>query len=356
MENSLVGNNGFDLRSILKRMPLAPFIIGGFWIVVLVIAMFLGQNWVQLVSDSIQRFSIWGMLVLAMVPSIQSGTGPNFAVQVGICSGLIAMVIAIELGFTGMSFILVGAVMALGFSLVLGYLYGKLMNAVKGSEMAIATYTGFAITFAFYFIWIAVPFTSPFIGWFIGEGLRNTIALAPIGADLILDRALQFQFFGLTINAGTILIFFGACLLMWLFFRSRTGISISAVGANPVFAKAAGLNVNRSRVTANMISTATAAVGTIVYAQSFGFVQLYDFPMWMAFPAVAAILVGGATAQRSKIIHVIVGTFLFQGLLTTVPPVFNALFQGEDMTDAARMVVQNGIILYALTKMAGGAK
>jgi len=356
MENSLAANNGFDLRSIIKRMPLAPFIIGGFWIIVLVIAMLLGQNWVQLVSDSIQRFSIWGMLVLAMVPSIQSGTGPNFAVQVGICSGLLGMVLSIEWGFTGMSFILIGACMALVISLVLGYLYGKLMNAVKGSEMAIATYTGFAITFIFYFIWIAVPFTNPFVGWFIGDGLRNTIALAPIGADLILDRALQLHFFDLTINVVTILVFLGACFLMWLFFRSRTGISISAVGANPVFAKAAGLNVDRSRVTANMISTATAAVGTVVYAQSFGFIQLYDFPMWMAFPAVAAILVGGATAQRSKVFHVILGTLLFQGLLTTVPPVFNDLLQGEDMTDAVRMVIQNGIILYALTKMVGGAK
>ena len=356
MENSLNESTGFDLKSFIKRVPAAPFIIGGFWIIILILAAILNQPWITLISDSFQRFAIWGMLVLAMVPSIQSGTGPNFAIQVGICSGLLGMVLTLEFGFTGISFVIVAAVLALVFSLILGYLYGKLMNAVKGSEMAIATYTGFAITFVFYFVWLVVPFTSPYLGYFIGEGLRPTIALAPIGANRILDNILQFNLFGLTIRTGTILVFLAACLFMWMFFRSKTGISISAVGANPVFARAAGLNVDRSRIIANMLSTSVAAVGVVVYAQSFGFIQVYDFPMWMAFPAVAAILVGGATAQRSKVIHVIVGAFLFQGLLTTVPPVFNALLQGEDMTDAVRMVIQNGIILYALTKMKGGVK
>jgi len=355
MEDTL-NNDGFDLRNFIKRVPLAPFIIGGFWIAVLILAAVLNQPWITLISDSIQRFAIWGMLVLAMVPSIQSGTGPNFAIQVGICSGMLAMVVAIEWGFTGMSFILVGALLAILISLVLGYLYGKLMNAVKGSEMAIATYTGFAITFAFYFIWLAVPFSSPFLGWFIGDGLRNTVALEPLEASRILDNLILVNVFGLEIRVATILILLVACILMWLFFRSKAGISISAVGANPVFAKAVGINVDRSRTIANMLSTSVAAVGVILYAQSFGNLQLYDFPMWMAFPAVAAILVGGATAQRSKVIHVIIGTLLFQGLLATVPPVFNELLQGEDMTDAVRMVVQNGVILYALTRMKGGAK
>jgi len=356
MENTLAESNGFDLRSFVRRVPAAPIIIGIFWIIVLILAAFLDLPWLTFLSDSIQRFAIWGMLVLAMVPSIQSGTGPNFAIQVGLCSGMLAMVVSIELGFTGMSFILVGAVLAIGISLILGYLYGHLMNAVKGSEMAIATYTGFAITFAFYFIWLAVPFTSPFLGWFMGEGLRNTVALGPIEASQILDNAWTLNILGLQISAVTVLVLFVACLLMWLFFRSKTGISISAVGANPVFAKAVGINVDRSRIIANMLSTSVAAVGVIVYAQSFGNIQLYDFPMWMAFPAVAAILVGGATAQRSKVVHVIIGTLLFQGLLTTVPPVFNVLLAGADMTDAVRMVIQNGIILYALTKMTGGAK
>jgi len=127
---------------------------------------------------------------------------------------------------------------------------------------------------------------------------------------------------------------------------------------NPVFAKATGVNVDMSRVIANMMSTCLGAVGIIVYAQGFGFAQFYDTPLMMAFPAVAAVLVGGASAQRSKVMNVIIGCFLFQGLLTTAPPVIDRLLQNveADITNPGRLIIQFGVILYALTKMSGGVK
>ncbi|MCL2391639.1 MAG: ABC transporter permease [Oscillospiraceae bacterium] len=348
--------SGFDIKEFIKGLPPAPFIIGGFWVIVLIVAAIIDMPWIWLISDSLQRAAIWGMLTLAMVPSIQSGTGPNFALPIGLCGGMFAMVAAIQFGFAGVYLLLVAAGIALVMGIIMGYLYGVLMNAVKGSEMAIATYTGFAVTTVFFIVWLTVPFDNPFLGWFLGEGLRNTIALDAVAASQVLDDFLKIELGRLTIPTGTILVFLAFCTLIWLFFRSKTGIAISAVGANPMFARAAGLNVDRSRIIANVISTSLASVGVVVYAQSFGFVQLYDFPLWMAFPAVAAVLVGGATAQRAKVIHVIIGVVLFQGLLTTVPPVFSQLLAGADMTDAARMVIQNAIILYALTKITGGGK
>jgi len=160
------------------------------------------------------------------------------------------------------------------------------------------------------------------------------------------------------IPTGTLLLFAFFAVIVYLFFRSKTGVAISAVGMNPVFAKATGINVDRSRIIANVMSTCLGAVGIIVYAQGFGFAQFYDMPMLMAFPAVAAVLVGGATAQRSKVMNVIIGCFLFQGLLTIAPPVFGRILQDADadITNPVRLIVQFGVILYALTKMSGGAK
>ena len=40
-----------------------------------------------------------------------------------------------------------------------------------------------------------------------------------------------------------------------------------------------------------------AAVGILVYAQGFGFMQLYNGPMMMGFTSVAAVLIGGKTAE-----------------------------------------------------------
>jgi len=274
------------------------------------------------------------------------------------CAGVLAMVMGMEMNLMGASFIIVSILIAIAIAAVFGYVYGKLMNAVKGSEMAIATYTGFAVTALFSMIWLVYPITNKSIGFFLGPGLRIIVNLETFAANKILENLWSFNLFGVEIPTGTLLIFGLFALIVYLFFRSKTGVSISAVGMNPVFARATGVNVDRSRIIANMMSTCLGAVGVIVYAQGFGFAQFYDFPMLMAFPAVASVLVGGATAQRSKVINVIIGCFLFQGLLTTAPPVVGRLLQDveADITNPVRFIVQFGVILYALTKMSGGEK
>lgn len=129
-----------------------------------------------------------------------------------------------------------------------------------------------------------------------------------------------------------------------------------AGGINPKFAEASGINIDKNRIIANVISTVLAALGIILYSQSYGYIQLYSAPLNMAFPAVAAILIGGATASKANVSNVIIGVFLYQGLLTTSMPVANQLFTGTDLSEIMRMVIQNGIILYALTQVKGGAK
>ena len=354
----------FTLFSVFKKIygafqkiPFSTRAVGALYLALLILGVTHRFNISTLLSGSLHFFGVWGVMTLANVPSIQSGTGPNFALPIGIVCGLLAMVLVLAAGFTGMSFIIVAAIVAIVFGSLAGYLYGSLMNAVKGSEMAIAPYTGFAITAAFGLVWLAIPIRHPNMIFFLGDGLRHQIPLDYFNANFILAEFLQFDLFGLTVRTGELLVVFVACFLMWIFFRTKTGIAISAVGRNPMFARATGINVDRSRIIANMISTAVAAVGIIVYAQGFGFVQLYDFPMLLAFPAVASILVGGASAQRAKVTNVIVGTFLFQGLIAISIPVFSRVLEGADIVNPLRMVIQNGIILYALTRMSkGGGK
>jgi simple sugar transport system permease protein len=109
---------------------------------------------------------------------------------------------------------------------------------------------------------------------------------------------------------------------------------------------------NKIRVESVVMSTVLAAVGIVVYQQSFGFVQLYLAPFYMAFPAIAAILIGGASVNKVTIVNVVVGTFLFQGILTMTPSVVNNIIQ-TDMSETIRIIVSNGMILYALTRKEG---
>ena len=99
-----------------------------------------------------------------------------------------------------------------------------------------------------------------------------------------------------------------------------------------------------------------AAVGIIVYGQSYGFMQLYQAPRQMGFLAASAILLGGASTSRAKISNVIIGTFLFQGVLTLGMPVANALIPGSTISETLRILISNGIILYALTKSGGASR
>lgn len=350
------GKKDTSFKDIVNKIGLPTLIIGTFWVMLLVVGGMLGISMTTLLSDTIKRSGMNGILVLAMVPSIQSGTGPNFALPIGIVCGLFAIVLAIEFGFTGMGWLAVSLVLAIAFAVILGYLYGKLLNAVKGSEMTIATYTGFSISAFMCLAWLMIPFKSPKMGWFMGNGLRETVQLDAVGGAQILSNFWRFTIGDLIIPTGMLIIFLLCCVIVWLYFRSKSGIAISAGGINPRFAQASGININSNRIKANILSTVMGAIGIIVYSQGYGYTQLYNAPLMMAFPAVAAVLIGGATASRAKVSHVIIGTIIFQGLLTTALPVANQLFEGTDLSEILRMVIQNGIILYALTQVKGGDK
>jgi simple sugar transport system permease protein len=94
-------------------------------------------------------------------------------------------------------------------------------------------------------------------------------------------------------------------------------------------------------------------VGIIVYSQSFGFMSLYMGPQQMGFIAASAILIGGASVSKAKVFHVILGTFLFQGVLAMGIQVANAMIDVSGLSEVMRILISNGIILYALTQAGG---
>ncbi len=363
-----IEEKGIKYKDIVKKIGFPTIFIGGFWILILIAGGFLGISIATLISDTIKRAGMNGILVLAMVPSIQSGTGPNFALPVGIECGLFALVCAIEFGFTGWAWLFASIAFAIPLAVIVGYFYGKLLNAVKGSEMTIATYTGFSVVAFMCLPWLMIPFKNKNMGWFIGKGLRETIQLDAIKGAQKLNDFLRFSLFGengfitfggekgIIIPTGMLLMFFLCCVIVWLYFRSKSGIAISAGGINPMFAKSSGIDIDKCRIKANILSTIMGAIGIIVYSQGYGYAQLYTAPLNMAFPAVAAILIGGATASRAKVSHVIIGVIIYQGLFTSALPVANILFEGTDLSETLRMIIQNGIILYALTQVKGGDK
>ena len=311
------------------------------------------QDIAAMMTDSLVRIAMNGVLVLAMVPTIISGTGLNFGLSIGIITGLLAGCISIEMDLKGMLAFIVAVALSIPLSAVAGYMYGWILNKVKGDEMTVGTYLGFSIVSLMSIGWLLIPFKSPEMIWAIGgSGLRTTIALAGRYAK-VLDDLWAIPFFGTKIPTGAILFFGAFCLLMWLFLRSKTGVAMQAAGDNPKFAASAGINVNRQRMIGTVLSTILGGIGMLVYAQSFGFLQLYQAPLMMPFAATAAILIGGASARKATISHVVAGTILFQALLTISLPVINQAMSVGNLSEIVRIIVSNGVILYALTKVGG---
>lgn len=333
----------------LKSFGLPRLIITLFLLLLFIIAPLANVNIASGVSDMLTRFGMNSILVLAMVPMVHSGCGLNFGIPLGIISGLLGATMTIEFGFTGFPSFLMAILFATPFAIILGAGYGLLLNKVKGGEMMIATYVGFSSVAFMCIMWLLLPYDNPTMVWgYAGTGLRTTISVE--GAYLgVLDDFLRIEVGHLAIPTGTILFFALLALLMWLFLRTKTGTAMTAVGSNPVFATASGVSVNRMRTLSVIISTWLGAVGIIVYEQSFGFIQLYMGPFNMAMPAVSAILLGGASVNKASIANVVIGTLLFQGILTMTPSVMNGLIQ-MDISEVIRIIVSNGMILYALTR------
>ena len=182
-----------------------------------------------------------------------------------------------------------------------------------------------------------------------GAGLRTTISTEGYYLHVLNDLLAIRVNEHLSIPTGMILFFAILAFLMWAFLHTKTGTAMTAVGSNPVFARASGIDIDKIRSLSVILSTWLGAVGILVYQQSFGFIQLYMGPFYMALPAVSAILIGGASVNKASITNVIVGTFLFQGILTMTPSVMNSMIH-TDMSEVIRIVVSNGMILYALTR------
>ena len=112
------------------------------------------------------------------------------------------------------------------------------------------------------------------------------------------------------------------------------------------FARLTGIRVNRYRTIAIVMSTVIAAVGVVVYSQSYGILHLYDGPFMMSFPAVSAIVIGGASPKKATVTNALIGTFLYQTTYLLSIPVANALLIPE-MAEILRTIITSGIILYA---------
>ena len=341
---------------LVDKLGIPRVVIGVFFVLLCFMCLWYDLSLPTLLSNSVVRMGMNSIMVLAMVPGIQCGISLNLGLPIGLVAGLIGGLVTIEWGIPGWWGFLFAIAFGCAIAALCGYLYAQLLNRLKGEEMSVTTYVGFSIVSLMCIAWLVLPFNSLKLRWPLGTGLRNTIGLDNTNFKQILNNFLSFSIGDFFVPTGLLLFMALCCWLVWLFSRSKTGVAMQAVGNNPRFAQASGINVDKMRIIGTTLSTVLGAVGILVYSQSYGFMQLYTAPRQMGFVAASAILIGGASTSRCKISHVLIGTFLFQGVLTLGMPVANVLVPGSTISETLRILISNGIILYALTKSGGDSR
>ena len=251
-------------HTLVEKLGIPRIIISLFFILLCLLALLYDLSLPTLLSNSVVRMGMNAIMVLAMVPGIQCGISLNLGLPIGLVAGLIGGLMTIEFGIPGWGGFLFAIAVGAAIAAVAGWLYGLLLNRLKGEEMSVTTYVGFSIVSVMCIAWLVLPFTSLKLRWPLGTGLRNTIGLDSTNFKHILDDLLSFSIGDFTVPTGLILFMLLCCFLVWLFSRSKTGVAMQAVGNNPRFAEATGINVDRMRIVGTMLSTVLGAVGILV--------------------------------------------------------------------------------------------
>ncbi len=329
-----------------RKLQTPQLIILAYLLLLTISLKWVNISYIDIINESLVKWVMNGVLVLSLVPMINAGVGRNFGLPIGLSAGLIGMCVGIQFGLQGFTGLIISMLCGAIIATIFGFIYSKILNRLKGNEEIVGTFAGFSFIPIMNFFWILAPFTNRQMLYPVGgKGLRPKINLENYFGK-VLDQFLVVNIGALKIPLGLILFFFSLGAIVHIFQKTRMGYAMEAIAENEKFVKLSGININSYRTIAVIFSTVIAAIGIIVYSQSYGFVHLYDGPFMMAFPAISAILIGGASRNKATVFQAMFGTYLYQTTFLISVPVANTLLIPE-LSEIIRMIVTNGIILYA---------
>ncbi len=399
----------WDIREILQKNAVTVM-----FVVLCIIGLICsGQTVSYVMYELFGRLSRNAFIVLALIIPIVAGMGINFAITIGAMAAQIAALWVIEWGISGLTRIPgCHAYDHAHRSISSVILIGKLMNKMKGQEMIGGLILGYFANglYQLLFLFIfgnLIPLKAPGLVIKGSTGVANTI-------DLSTDRGFKYALDGLLrvsfstavliicgiIAVGALVLFArkkmekkkaftygGICVAaivvaqlpfvknifsmvtvpMITFFvvgllcifnnalmKTKIGQQFRAVGQNRTVANASGINVDRVRVIAIVISTVLAGWGQLIFVQNMGSFQTYGAHEQVGLYAGAAILVGGASIKKATNGQALLGCILFHLLFIVAPSAGKNLFGDAAIGEYFRVFISYGVIALALVMYAWG--
>ncbi|MDO5734751.1 MAG: ABC transporter permease [Eubacteriales bacterium] len=134
-----------------------------------------------------------------------------------------------------------------------------------------------------------------------------------------------------------------AIFTTWIL-KTKLGQDFRSVGQSQPIAGVSGIDVDKTRITAVIISTILAAWGHIILLQNIGVLNTYGSHVSIGLYGVAALLVGGATVDRATIGQAFLGVLLFHTLFFISPFAGKVLLNDAQNAEYFRNIVAYGVI------------
>ena len=109
-------------------------------------------------------------------------------------------------------------------------------------------------------------------------------------------------------------------------FKTKMGHDFRTVGQDKHIAHVSGINVEKRRILSIVISTILAAWGQIIFLQNLGTLNTYGAHSQISTFAIAALLIGGASATKATVGQALIGVVLFHTLFIVSPTAGKNLF------------------------------
>ncbi len=369
-----------------------------------------GQPISFVLDELLTRIGRNTFLVLALLIPVQAGMGLNFAIVIGAMAAQIAVFFVTLLEVKGIFGFLLCMVISTPLSIVFGYLVGSLFNKMKGAEMIGGIILGYFASglYQLLFLFIiggVIPIQSTTLIISSGIGVKNTIDLVG-GLKYALDDLLrlsllqicEFGFYAVILGSLAILglnyrrdlkspgarkvifVALGALLVYvstyipyietlfasakipavtylaigmlylfnYAFMKTRLGQNMRTVGQSMTVATSSGINVDKTRLIAIVISTVFASYGQLILLQNLGTFQTYGAHEYIGLFAIASLLVGGASVHKASSKQGVIGVILFHTLFIVSPIAGKNLFNSAQLGEYFRVFIAYSVIAVSL--------
>ncbi|WP_461614619.1 ABC transporter permease subunit [Clostridium sp. Marseille-QA1073] len=371
-----------------------------------------GQSISFVLTELVIRIARNSFLVLSLIIPVMAGMGLNFGIVIGAMAAQIAIIAVTHWEISGLGGFMLCVLLSTPLAIIFGYLTGVLLNKTKGQEMITSMILGYFANGLYQLLFLflvgtLIPMKNAKLMIPGGVGIKNTVDLNG-GIKYALDdiwkkNGLDVLYYGViiaivmillwsifkyvkyknrttsfykreiilivvcallyaslyipyitktlsvvSVPIVTMIIILVLCLFNVLIFKTKLGQDFRTVGQSLNVANASGINVNKTRVIAIIISTVLAAWGQLIFLQNIGTLNTYGSHEQVGMFAIAAILIGGATVSKATNKQAILGVVLFHTLFIVSPMAGKNLFDNAQIGEYFRVFVAYGVICVSL--------